>query len=269
MGVQNCCWVREQSRAQGAARMVMMVLASAADDASNRCAVSVPTLARWAGVDERSIYRALEHLEALGELQITRRTGRVTSYFLPMPAENEAPNPWHSVTPDTVSPLTLDTKRGDTVSQTPDTVSPKKYLKDLKGEKHNIFPFDVDLPAQKPQAKAPPISDEEYKTLGKTFVAPEPGALAAGDLWRKVVEDCRLQFGNNINYHLSDNRIVVLGLEDDTLRIRLATDAAYQQLAGRMQSVINRIAKSIAGRPVQVCFEQEYQPLDVLLGVNR
>ena len=105
--------------------------------------------------------------------------------------------------------------------------------------------------------------------LGSTFVPPEPADITAGELWRTLKRECELQLPNGIYCHFCDDRIQVLGLEDDTLRIRVANDGAYKTLTGRIESVINRIATSIAGRPVQVCFEVEYKTLEVLLADKR
>lgn len=277
MGVINSAWVREQSRAQGSARLVMFALASAADDASKRCAVSVPTLSRWAGVEERSVYRALEHLEALGELQVTRRTGRVTGYLLPLPAENDAPNPWqgvtpnprHRVTPDTVSPLTLDTKRGDTVSQTPDTVSPKKYLKDLKGEKHNISPVsDVDVGGETAQTST--AKDEAYKGQTPAWVAPQ-AAHDAKSLWADVKRDLELQLNKSTwETYVRDTEAGTI--EGDCLTVKMKNPYVHEWLAGRLDRVCRRTLNSFTGRQMTINFVlvevPAHEPLAELLGVR-
>jgi len=271
--MKHVVWARDTSRAQGAAKAVLLLLASAADEANNECYPSIPTLARWAGVGRATIFRALAELEENKELEFKRRNGRATIYVLTMrePVSNWYPSQIETRLKLRPHPSQIETEPVSNRDSTRLNLRPIKVFKEQEREKPNInMPLAVDVapqPAQK--APPPPISDEAYKMLGKTFVAPEPPEISAGELWRTLKRECELQLPHGIYYHFCDDRIQVLGLEDDTLRIRVASDGAYKTLTGRIESVINRIATSIAGRPVQVCFEQEYQTLDVLLGVNR
>ena len=273
MGMKHIVWAREHSRAQGGSYQVMQALAGAADENSNECFPSIATIARWARVDRATVFRALRELDDLKELEFKRRAGRATTYVLTLrePVANydlSQPATRRTVRPHPSQPATEPVAQCDSTSR---TVRPIKVFKDYEREKPIInMPLAVDV-APQPAQKAPPtpISDEAYKMLGNTFVAPEPPELSAGELWRTLKRECELQLPHGIYYHFCDDRIQVIGMEDDTLRIRVASDGAYKTLTGRIESVINRIATSIAGRPVQVCFEQEYQPLDVLLGVNR
>jgi len=270
--MKHIAWARENSRAQHAAKAVLLVLASAADDTTNECFPSIATIARWAGVGRTSVFSALQRLEELGELECKERAGRATIYALTLREPVQYLNPSGIRTGSNIEREVskIRTPPVQNLNSTRPDSEPIKSFKELQREKPIV---EKPLTAFKPTAtaKAPPkpISDEAYKMLGNTFVAPEPAEITAGELWRSLKRECELQLPHGIYYHFCDDRIQVLGLEDDTLRVRVASDGAYKTLTGRIESVINRIATSIAGRPVQVCFEQEYQPLDVLLGVNR
>jgi len=272
MGVHNSMWVREKSRAQGASRAVMFALASAAHDESKTCLVSCATLARWAGVDVRSVKRGIAHLEALGELRITRSTGRTNGYLLLLPAESGAPDPWHSVTSDTVPPVTLCPQTSDTVSKTSDTTPPIKYLKDLKGEKSISIPLAVDfaLPAETPKAKT---DDAAYKGQTAAWVAPtSKREMLAADLWEDAKSEIKMQLVA-ASYMTYVHGTRAIGWAGDTLQVEVNNLLALDWLNGRLISVVGRTMRTIVGEPVKVEFvlarEQREPTITELLQATR
>jgi hypothetical protein len=91
-----------------AEKLVFLALADAAND-EGLCWPSIATVARKSGLSERSVQRAIRDFQSRKWLRREEVIGKGCKYYL---------TPRHSVTPDTVSPVTNETP-------TPDTVSPK------------------------------------------------------------------------------------------------------------------------------------------------
>lgn len=74
MSLRAILAVLELSEARLAHRLVMVALADYAHDDGTNAFPSVPTIARKARVDERTVQRALRELEEAGELRATGKT---------------------------------------------------------------------------------------------------------------------------------------------------------------------------------------------------
>lgn len=83
MSIQAVAWVLEHSEATLADRLVLIAIANHADARGWNAYPAVPCIAREARVDRATVFRAIEALEALGELQIKRRPGRASIYGIP------------------------------------------------------------------------------------------------------------------------------------------------------------------------------------------
>jgi len=91
--IQSECWKIKLPPTQ---KLVLICLSEFADD-NGRCYPSVDTIAERTGLNSRSVRRAISEIEKAGILTRSFCTGKRTDYII---------NPCHSVTPDTVSPLT-------------------------------------------------------------------------------------------------------------------------------------------------------------------
>lgn len=80
MSIQAVAWVLEHSEATLADRLVLIAIANHADAKGWNAYPAVPLIAREARVDARTVYRAIEALEELGELTVNRRKGRSSIY---------------------------------------------------------------------------------------------------------------------------------------------------------------------------------------------
>jgi len=94
--IQSECWKIKLPPTQ---KLVLICLSEFADD-NGRCYPSVDTIAERTGLNSRSVRRAISEIEKAGILTRSFCTGKRTDYII---------NPCHSVTPDTVSPLTEST----------------------------------------------------------------------------------------------------------------------------------------------------------------
>jgi Helix-turn-helix domain len=72
-GAQAVSWVLEHSRARGNARLVLISIAACRHRDGENAWPSVESLAREAGVSERTVQYAVRRLERLGELRVVRR----------------------------------------------------------------------------------------------------------------------------------------------------------------------------------------------------
>ena len=78
MSAKTITEVWQRSQARVGARLVLLTLADLADD--DGCArPKIKTIARKAGLCERSVKRAIKKLVGAGELQVTRGVGRGNS----------------------------------------------------------------------------------------------------------------------------------------------------------------------------------------------
>jgi DNA-binding transcriptional ArsR family regulator len=122
---------------KGAPKGVLVALADCMSDATKRCDPSNARLALYAGVDERTVRRALRSLADGGLITVTEREGRRSQFTLAITAPDVTPPryideprtlcpPITLATPDTTSdhPGHYALPTPDTVSKTPDTTPP-------------------------------------------------------------------------------------------------------------------------------------------------
>lgn len=153
--IMSDCWpIQGFNAAQKA------VLISLADNANDEgvCWPSVPKIAERTCLSERSVQRAIQHLQEVQILVAKSRNGRSNYYTITVqtffekraqqsPIENTQPvtesHPRHSVTPVTVSP---DPRQSVTTPpsqchHTPDTVSPRTVIEPSKNHQKNRYDF--------------------------------------------------------------------------------------------------------------------------------
>jgi hypothetical protein len=80
MAISTVAHVRSLSNTTGSARLLIFVIASHVSPTSDLARPSVPTLARESRLSVRHTYRLIRRLEAMGELEVIRRQGRVNLY---------------------------------------------------------------------------------------------------------------------------------------------------------------------------------------------
>jgi hypothetical protein len=80
VAISTVAHVRSHSNTIGSARLLLFVIASHVSPTSDLARPSVPTLARECRLSVRHVYRLLRRLEAMGELEVIRRQGRVNLY---------------------------------------------------------------------------------------------------------------------------------------------------------------------------------------------
>lgn len=80
MSIQAVAWVLEHSEATLADRLVLIAIANHADARGWNAWPSVPIIAREARVGRSTVYRAIEALEASGELTVQRRPSKSSIY---------------------------------------------------------------------------------------------------------------------------------------------------------------------------------------------
>jgi hypothetical protein len=76
MSVRVMSWVWEHSRAEGTDRLVLLAIADSATDDGGNAWPSTATLAKKAGVDPRTVQRAVRRLIADGELTMRPNAGK-------------------------------------------------------------------------------------------------------------------------------------------------------------------------------------------------
>jgi len=74
-------WIRRESKATGAARTVLLVFGFYTNDATGLTYPSAATVAREANVDRRTVFKAVETLESLGELEAVARHGHAPTEY--------------------------------------------------------------------------------------------------------------------------------------------------------------------------------------------
>lgn len=120
MSIQAVAWVLEHSEATLANRLVLIAIANHCDARGWNAYPAVTLIAREALVDERTVYRAIDSLEEMGELRIKRRPGKSSIYGIPalMDWQDVRGEGWQDVrggvtsrpkTPDRMSPKPLRT----------------------------------------------------------------------------------------------------------------------------------------------------------------
>jgi hypothetical protein len=75
MGYKAVQRVMQHSRSKGSARLVLMVIATHADDKSLQCFPGRDLLCRESAMEERNLTYAIKKLESLGELRVNRGNG--------------------------------------------------------------------------------------------------------------------------------------------------------------------------------------------------
>jgi hypothetical protein len=80
MAISTVAYVRSQSQALGSARLLLLIIASHVSPLTGLAFPSVPTLANETKLSVRHVYRLIRRLEAMGELEVIRRSGRVNFY---------------------------------------------------------------------------------------------------------------------------------------------------------------------------------------------
>lgn len=110
MSIRVMTWVWDESRSRGTDRLVLLAIADSASDSGGNAWPAVATLARKAGVDERTVQRSVKRLVKLGELAVEPAAGQhgVNVYRVVMtPRQSATPaecHPRRSVTPGALSP---------------------------------------------------------------------------------------------------------------------------------------------------------------------
>lgn len=156
MSIRVMTWVWDHSRSRGTDRLVLLAIADAASDSGGDAWPSVPTLARKAGVDERTVQRSVQRLVKLGELAVKPAAGQhgvnvyrvvmtprqsATPGAVPPPAERHPTNtangaepdedPRQSVTPGNLPPRqsatqTVLSNEGSSSSPSTSSLAPKR-----------------------------------------------------------------------------------------------------------------------------------------------
>lgn len=78
MGFHSVNLVREKSSSTKLDRLVLLVIATYADDESLEAHPSYATLARGCGISRRSAIRAVANLQRIGELSVKKRASKPT-----------------------------------------------------------------------------------------------------------------------------------------------------------------------------------------------
>lgn len=84
MSIQAVAWVLEHSKAELADRLVLIAIANHCDARGHNAWPSAKHIAREARVTRRTVQRAIQSLEKLGELIVERRPGRPSNFQLPL-----------------------------------------------------------------------------------------------------------------------------------------------------------------------------------------
>lgn len=111
MSIETVKAVLDHSRAKGAARIVLFVLAECANR-DGLCWPAVPTIAKKSNCARSSVHLALDWLKDAGEIEVARdEPGKVKVYRVtvppqhPHPPEDRTPHPSEDRTPPNLGPL--------------------------------------------------------------------------------------------------------------------------------------------------------------------
>jgi hypothetical protein len=284
MTTKHDVWAREHSQAKGASFTVLLILAGAADDKNDMCFPSVRTLARWARVDERTVYEAILNLEALGEIVCKRRPGRATIYTLTLREGVIVDQGCATIRGDRGSGVQEKEQRGDRGSgvivdqQRGDRGSPIKQNKITGREKHIIFsPDAVDVDGETPKQKTPTPApahrhgDAAIKRQSHTWV--EPAAADAGKLWAEICAQLRMELPPATCDQYFHN-LTAGSLAHGVLELVAPYEYQAEFINGRLGHVTARAARSVSGDVAAVrCVSRQrqddpgYQSVATLLGV--
>jgi hypothetical protein len=105
MAISTVAHVRQHSNTIGSARLLLLIIASHVSPTAGYAWPSIPTLAHETKLSVRHVYRLIRRLEAMGELDVMRRAGRVNVYRVTLSPASSDPLP----TPDTIPSPTPDT----------------------------------------------------------------------------------------------------------------------------------------------------------------
>jgi DNA-binding transcriptional ArsR family regulator len=105
VAISTVAQVRTQSNAIGSARLLLLIIASHVSPTSGYAWPSVPTLAKETKLSIRHVYRLIRRLEEMGEIEVTRRSGRVNLYRIKL----STAQPYQLPTPDSILSPTRDT----------------------------------------------------------------------------------------------------------------------------------------------------------------
>jgi hypothetical protein len=105
MAISTVAQVRTFSNSVGSARLLLLIIASHISPVTGVAWPSIPTLANECRLSARQVIRLIQKLEALGELTVIRRPGRVNLYRVDLSTGQPASYPTH----DAISTPTHDT----------------------------------------------------------------------------------------------------------------------------------------------------------------
>ena len=164
MSVNALNWVAQHSESKANERLVLFGVADAADKHGRNAWPTLDTLAEFANVDKRTVQRAIQSLEALGELEVERNMGggsdwqgnrRPNRYALPLMSRGDSadtPNgdtgvvPGSGDTADTPSRsgVTKSAFRGDKLPNSGVTLLSQEQLQNVHIERRAMSPVDID-----------------------------------------------------------------------------------------------------------------------------
>ena len=154
MSVQATTWVWEDSSSKGTDRLVLLAIADAANREGEESCQSATTLAEMAQVSERTVWRSLSSLTALGELERTGESAKYKTAIYRLPGMGKT-------APDKTSPPD---KSGDR------PLTPKVSTPDMDGTLPHLTPStNVDTPSNVRPPAAP--SSAEVRNASKEVTA--------------------------------------------------------------------------------------------------
>lgn len=159
-------------------KLVLLAVADWARDDGSYCWPSISTIAKKSGVSERTVQRTLRAAEQAGHLTRIEDRGKGCRYLL---------HPRHSVTPDTVSPVTNETPTPDTVS--PNTLGTVIGERELRARAILASPQWKAFKAMRRQIKKPVNETAEKRLLAKLLTLDDAG-YPPGEVLDQSTEHC-------------------------------------------------------------------------------
>lgn len=168
MSIQAMTWVLTHSGSTLADRLVLLAIANHCDASGWNAWPAIDRVAHEARVDRRTVFRAIEALEASGELLVQRRPGRSNVYGIAALVNQEG---WQIVTPQGVADchpgVTSTAQRGDILPP-----KPLRTVKEpLRGRARVREATDTSpIPTTPPPAVRMPLElDEATRARGAAF----------------------------------------------------------------------------------------------------
>lgn len=157
MSIQAMGWVLEHSHAQGLDRLVLLAIANHADAKGLNAWPSVDLIVSEARVGRATVFRSLERLQRLGELEVLKGGGRGNRnhYRIPM-KRSHGETLWYEE--ETVSESDL------TVSRDREKVSPVQ-INGLNGDTQNRQEPSKALSDRQADPKGPAVAEPEEPPL--------------------------------------------------------------------------------------------------------